>query len=98
MTEEFHIQTGYIALRSIDAAIHHFEVLHFVGDEVGEIFIVDFGSEFERAIDGAESVVATGDDLETALRLDIAIERDNRVALGIGGGVAIFLVERSLVV
>ena len=98
MSEKFEVESGNVAFRSIYAGVDELEVVEFVRNDVAQVLVVSFSGDFERSVHSAEGVVGACDYLDAALRLDVAIESDNRVALGIGGGIAIFLVERSLVV
>jgi len=98
LSEQFHVNAGDIALGGVDAAIDELEVVNLVGDEVAQVLVIGFGSEFEGTVQRAEGVVTAQDDLDAALRLDVLVEQDIAVTQRVHDLPAVFLVERCLVI
>ena len=98
LPEELEVEPHGMAFGEVLSGIGHLEVVEFVGYEVGEELVVYLTREFEGAPHGAEGVVGAGDKVDAALRFDVGVEAYDVVAVGIGDGQAVFLVEGCLVV
>ena len=97
LTEEFEVNARGIAARHIATVIDHAHIVHAVGDEVVQGLVVGLHREAEGAAGHTEGVVAAQHEMDGALRLDVAVERDGGEAVD-NGRIAQLLVEGRLVV
>ena len=51
LTEELEVDTRNVAFGAVYARIYHLEVVDFVGNEVGKVLVIEFGSELERTVE-----------------------------------------------
>ena len=94
---ELKVESGGVAAALLACVVDYLDVVHRVGNDVGQGLVVGLGGELIRPSAHAETVVEAGYEVYGALALDVAPQGGLRHAVD-GRRVAQFLEERCLVV
>ena len=95
---EAEVDAGVECGAPVGAGIDYLDIIDGIGDIVVDVLVVGLGGELEGSVVGAEGIVAAEDDLVATLTADVVVHADHGVAFGVEVGLAIFLIERGLVI